>query len=188
MMHLKLLLRVAAVISLFSSVCFAQQSVAIVDFERAVVGSAKGQEAEKKFQAKYDEKNAEIQKKQKEIDDLQSQLTTQQRVLSDARKAEITRDIGRKSTDLDRMKQDADRELQELRQELLGPIVEIGRRVLNGYVAQKGYDFVFDISQQDNNIIWYNKKNDITDDLIKQIDAAIAAATTTTPASPGATP
>src|SRR5205814_2029606 len=127
---------------------------------------------------------AEIEKKQKELDDKQNQLKTQDRVLSETAKAELTRDIERRNTDLTRASEDAQKELDSLRQELLGPVVSVARRVLDALASEKGYDTILDSSAPQNNIIFVDKRIDITDELIKRIDALQPAPATPAPTKP----
>src|SRR5687768_14270580 len=70
---------------------FAQESkVALVDFERVVVGTAAGKKAADQWNAKYAEHQKNLEARQKEIEDQQTKLRTQGNVLSEAAKAEIT--------------------------------------------------------------------------------------------------
>jgi len=150
--------------------------VAIVDVERAVALSAEGKKAQEKLKAEYDAKSQVIQQKQKEIDSDQNRLKTQERVLSDSAKAELTRNIQRKQTDLERMTQDAQTEIQQLQQDLFRPILQAARTVINSYSAEKGFTILIDVSLPESNVVWWNKANDITDEVVKLIDAAMAAA------------
>jgi Skp family chaperone for outer membrane proteins len=175
MMHIIRNAAMLAVFSLFTATGFAQ-TIALVDFERAVVTSAEGKKAEAQFTTKFEERKSEIEKKQKELEDKQNQLKTQDRVLSDTAKAELSRDIERRSTELTRLNEDAQKELETLRQQLLGPVIEIARRILQAYASEKGYVVVIDTSAPENNVLFVNKAYEITDELVKRIDAAVAAA------------
>jgi len=109
-------------------------------------------------------------------------LRTQGNVLSDAAKAEITRDIDRKTTELNRLSEDAQKQMEELRAELLQPISEVAERVLQTYAVEQGYTIVIDVSNPQTSVIHVNEKADITDDVIKQIDSMAAAPATPPPA------
>jgi len=176
-----------AVILISTVTGFAQARIAVVDFERAAVSSAEGKKAEAKFNAKLEERRTEIEKKQKELDERQNQLKTQERVLSDTAKAELSRDIERRTTDLTRLNEDAQKELDSLRQELLGPVVSLARRVLDALASEKGYDTILDSSAPQSNIIFVDKRVDITEELVKRIDMLTATAAPASPA-PANTP
>ena len=117
-------------------------------------------------------KQSEVEKKQKELDDQQKKLQNGVRTLSETVKADLQKDIDRRTKELQRINEDAQKELQGLREELLRPIAERATVLLNGLAAEKGYTLVVDLSNQDSNVIWANPKNDITADLVKRIDAA----------------
>jgi outer membrane protein len=143
-----------------------------VDFERAVVESAEGKKSSEKFNAALQAKQADVEKRQKELDDAQKKLQTGARTLSDAAKADLQKDIDKKTTDLQRINEDAQKELQTLRDELLRPIAERATALLNALAQEQGYTVVVDTSNPESNIIWANPKNDITAELTKRIDAA----------------
>ena len=170
-------------------------TVVVVDFERAVVESGEGKKASEKFNAALQAKQADVEKRQKELEDLQRKLQTGARTLSDAAKADIQRDIDRRTTDLQRINEDAQKELGTMREELLRPIAERATAILNAMADRNGYTLVIDVSNPENNVVWVNKNNDITAELTKQIDAtapkeaakpAPAAPSTTKPATQAA--
>ena len=164
--------------------------VVVVDFERAVVESVEGKKSSDKFNSTLQAKQTEIEKRQKELDDQQKKLQTGARTLNDAAKAEIQKDIDKRTTELTRLNEDAQKDLQTLRDELLRPIAERATAILQRMAAEQNYTLVVDVSNQQNNVVWFNPKNDITAELVKRIDAetpkepAAAAA----PKAPAATP
>ena len=146
--------------------------VVVVDFERAVVESAEGKKSSDKFTASLQAKQGDVEKKQKDLEDQQKKLQNGARTLNDTAKADLQRDIDRRTTDLQRINEDAQKELQTLRDQLLRPIAERATAILNAMSDEQGYTLVIDTSSQDHNVLWWNKKNDITDELIKRINAA----------------
>ena len=174
-------------------------NVAVVDFERAVVESVEGKKASDKFNVTLKAKQADVEKRQKDLEDNQKKLANGTITLSATAKADLQRDIDRKTTELQRLNDDTQKELQALRDELLRPIAERATAALNAMAAAEGYTLVIDISNPENNVIWANPKNDITAELIKRLDAAApkepakteapkATTPATTPAAPPAPP
>ena len=146
--------------------------VVVVDFERAVVESAEGKKSSDRFTATLQAKQGDVEKKQKELEDQQKKLQNGARTLNDTAKADLQRDIDRRTTELQRINEDAQKELQTLRDQLLRPIAERATAILNAMSDEQGYTLVIDTSSPDHNVLWWNKKNDITDELIKRINAA----------------
>lgn len=158
--------------------------IAIVDFEKVVVGSAAGKKASDQWNAKYAEHQKTLEARQKEISDAQNKLQTQANILSETAKADLTRDIDRKTTDLNRLSEDAQKEMEDLRAQLLQPISENAQAVLQAYAAENDYSVVVDISNPDSNVVYSNPKAEITDAVIKRIDSQPAPAAATPAAAP----
>ena len=172
MNRLKLPIAVLSTLLISTLPLRAQSSkVGVVDFERAVVESVEGKKSSEKFNAQLQAKQTDIEKKKKELDDQQKKLQNGARTLSDPAKADIQRDIDRRTTELKRINEDAQKELQTMRDELLRPIAERATAILNAIAAEQSYTMVIDVSNPENNVVWFNPKSDITPDLIRRIDA-----------------
>lgn len=195
MTRLKTALAISLALLTFAPALRAQLStVVVVDFERAVVESKEGKKSSDKFNATLQARQSDIEKKQKELEDQQRKLQNGARTLSDAAKADLQKDIERRTTELQRVNEDAQKELQTLRDELLRPIAERATAILNAMASERNYTVVVDTSNQENNVIWFNPKNEITAELVKRIDDALAQeagkaepakAATPPPATPG---
>src|SRR2546427_11033045 len=158
--------------------------IAVVDFERAIVQSVEGKKSSGQFNAKLQSKQADAEKRQKELEDAQRKLQTQERTLSDTAKANLQKDIDRRTTELKRFNEDSQKELQSLRDELLRPIAERASAILNAIAAEQGYTVIVDISNPQNNVVWFNPKNDITEKLTRRIDAATKTSEAAKPPTP----
>src|SRR5436853_2435386 len=160
--------------------------VAVVDFEKAIVESVEGKKSSDKFNGTLQAKQAEGEKRQKELEDAQRKLQTQERTLSDTAKANLQKDIERRTTELQRYNEDAQKELQSLRDELLRPIAERASAILNAMAVEQGFTLIVDVSNPQNNVVWFNPKNDITAELTKRIDAELARTSEAKPAGSAA--
>src|SRR5437016_7068893 len=162
MTHLKWPL-LLTVILLFPLIPVRSQTsrIAIVDYEKAVVESAEGKKSSEKFNAALQSKQADAEKRQKELEDGQKKLQTQERTLSETAKANLQKDIDRRTTEMQRFNEDSQKELQSLRDELLRPIAEKATGILNQLAAERGYTLVVDVSNPQNNVVWFNPQNDI---------------------------
>jgi len=198
MSRLKIATLAGLALLISAPVVWAQLSIVMwVDFERAVVESAEGKKASEKFNSTLKAKQGDIEKRQRELEDQQKKLQNGARTLSDAAKADLQKDIDRRTTELKRINEDAQKDLQGMRDQLLGPIAQRATAILQAMAAEKGYTLIIDVSNPENNVIWANPKNDITAELIKRIDTATppqtakpeapkpAPSTTRPPAAPG---
>ena len=171
-----LLTTIITTIAAVPAVLRAQSKVAAVDFERAVVQCAEGKKASDKFNAAVQAKQTELAQRQKDIDDSTKKLQNGARTLSDAAKADLQKDIDKKTTELQRLNEDAQKELGTMRDELLRPIAQRATALLNAMAEQQGYTMVIDVSNPQSNVVFVNQKYDITEELIKRIDAEAAKA------------
>ena len=179
------------IISLFVStpLVWGQVSkVAVIDFEKAIVESVEGKKSSDKFNATLQAKQADGEKRQKELEDAQRKLQTQERTLSETAKANLQKDIDRRTTEMQRFNEDTQKEMQSLRDELLRPIAEKASALLNQLAAEKGYTLVVDVSNPQNNVVWFNPQNEITAELTRRIDASAPATSSAPPATRPAAP
>jgi outer membrane protein len=156
--------------------------VAVVDFERAIVESVEGKKSSDKFNTTLQAKQADGEKRQKELEDAQKKLQTQERTLSETAKANLQKDIDRRTTELQRFNEDSQKELQSLRNELLRPIAEQATALLNAIAAEKGYTLIVDVSNPQNNVVWFNPQNDVTAELTSRINSTIPKTSDAVPA------
>ena len=156
--------------------------IAIIDFQRAIVENTEGKTAQNQFMAEINKRQADIEKRQKSLEDMQNRLRTQDKALSDAAKADLTRQIDQVTTELNRLNEDAQKELGDIQQRLFRPIAERAGKVLNAYAAEGGLTLVFDVSSQASSIVYAHDGVDITEEVIRRIDADVAK--TAKPAEP----
>lgn len=154
--------------------------VAVVDFQKAVLENAEGKKAQEKLMAEVSKRQKDFEDKQKSLQDAQNKLQTQNTALSDTAKADLSRQIDKLNTDLQRMNDDAQKEIGDLQQQLLRPIADRAQKVLQAYSAENGFSVVFDVSNQQNNIIYVQEVADITTEIIRRVDSELAK----TPAAP----
>ena len=145
--------------------------VAIIDFQAALAGNTLGKKAQDQLAAEVNKRQSDMEKTQKSLEDAQNKLRTQANALSDDAKANLSRDVDRMTTELQRKNDDAQKELQELQQTLLRPIAERLQKVLDSYANEMGYSAVFDAMT----VVWAAPTTDITTEIIRRIDADVAA-------------
>jgi outer membrane protein len=154
--------------------------VAVVDFQKAVLENAEGKKAQEKLMAEVSKRQKDFEEKQKNLQDAQNKLQTQDKALSDTAKADLSRTIDKLNTDLQRMNDDAQKDIGDLQQQLLRPIADRAQKVLQAYSAENGFAVVFDVSNQQNNIIYVQEVADITTEIIRRVDSDLVK----TPATP----
>ena len=145
--------------------------IGVVDFQRAIVENNEGKTAQAQFMVEINKRQGDMERRQKSMEDMQNKLRTQDKALSDAAKADLTRQIEQINTELTRMNEDAQKDLGELQQRLFRPIAERAGKVLNAYAVETGLTLVFDVSSQGSSIVYARDGVDITDEVIRRVDA-----------------
>jgi outer membrane protein len=159
--------------------------IAIVDMQRLALGTEEGKKASEKLEKRYQEISTIMQGLQKSIEDKENTLKTQERALSDTRKAQLAREIDNERKDFTRKNEDYQTELGDMEQQLTGPLLDKANAILSAYIKEKGFTIVFNISTENGNVVWFNRGNDVTDDVVKRINAETKTAVT--PVKPPAT-
>jgi Skp family chaperone for outer membrane proteins len=189
---------VVAAVLLLSGAAWAQAPantptrVAVLDFNRVITENAEGKKAADQIMKEVNKKQAEFTKIQGEIDAIQKDLQTKDAALSAQAKADMSKQIDDKQVQLTRMNEDAQKQFPEMQRQLLGPIADRAQKVIKSYADEVGLAMVFDVSSQNNDILYFPDVSDITTEVIRRIDADVAktpiTAAPSAPAAPGQTP
>jgi len=159
----------------------AQQKIALMDMQGALVNTKDGQKAVADLRAKYAPKDADLQKRQQELQAKQEQYRKTQNTISETAKAALERDIEgitrALQRDSDDARQDMEADQQRILQELGGKMIQ----VINKYGADNGLTAIFDVSGQPNNILFGTPSADITQAIIALYDKS---APSTPPSAP----
>ncbi len=151
------------------SISFAQQpKIAFIDSNRVLQESIGGKEVLKQLNDSRTKKQNEYNAKLKEITDLRNKYSTQRFALSEDALQKILDDINNKETALKRFQEDAERELANLQARLLKKLQDEVNPIINKLGGEGNYTLILDLATQ--GIIYYDKKADITDELIKRYD------------------
>lgn len=164
------------------SVLAQEVRIAVVDVETLTLASDEGKAAGEKYKKALDEVTGIMEKARKDIEDKETRLRTQDRVMSATAKAQLTREIDAAKVEFERKSMDYEKEMAELQNQLLGPVSERAQLALEAYIKEKGFSLVIDLSAQGGNVVWWNQANDITLDVIKNLNDAYKKPVPATPA------
>ena len=166
--------------------------VGIINIQRAIIECNEGKKAAEELTKRFTPKRSELERKQKEIEDLQGQLEKGKNTLADDKRAELIRDIERKTKDFNRDNDDATADFQQAESQLINTIGQKVMRVVDEYSRRNGYDVILDVSNPQSNVLWATNRLDVTDEIIgaynmvgSSLQPLPAAGN---PARPGATP
>ncbi len=168
MKYLKLVL----VMTLLAPGSLLAQNVAVINFDRVVAESAEGRGAGAELEAHYNVLAQELESMQASLEEMQGRLATQERVLSATALAALNRDIQNTQTGLTRASEDAQGEMQAKNDELLLPIFERAQLVFQEYADQQQFTLIFNVSAEQSGLIYAAPSIDITNEIIRRMDAA----------------
>jgi outer membrane protein len=130
--------------------------------------------------------NALIQKKQTENSDKakllqgnQQKLQTSGSVMNEAARVQLEKEIEKQTKDAERFQQDAQAEINELQQEVQNEFVKKLSPIVEALAVEKGLHLVFNASES--GIAWATPGLDLTQDVIKKLDAGAKPAATPKP-------
>jgi outer membrane protein len=147
--------------------------VGYVVLQRIANESAEGKQATARIQALQQKKAAELTEKNKQLQSIQAKLEKEAAVLSATAQADLAKQAEKLNTDIQRFTQDAQAEITELQQQLQQQFQVRIEPVLAKVGAAKGLHFIF--NGPDSGLVWADQGLDISDDVIKALDAAAAA-------------
>jgi outer membrane protein len=148
----------------------ADAKIAFVDVNSIAGNSASGKDASKKLQDLNNKKLAELQDKNKQLQALTTKRDQGGSVLNDSARASLDKEIDKMQRDIQYAQTTAQAEMQDLTNELQGEFQKRLIPVIAEIAKEKGLHAVFSIA--DSGAAYYLPSLDISDEVIKRLDAA----------------
>jgi len=143
--------------------------IGFVDFQRVAQESVEGQNSTAKINALVQKKQAEGQEKAKQLQTNQQKLQQGGGVLSDAARSQLEKDIERLQREGERFQQDAQAEINELQQELQLEFQKKLTPLIQQLAQEKGLQML--LSRAESGVVWWDPGVDLTNELVKKLDA-----------------
>jgi outer membrane protein len=147
-----------------------QVRFAAVNLSYVAQSSKAGKAALARIEAVGKKKEAEAATKAAELEKQQVQLQQQAAGLSDRARADLQRAFEKGRIDFQRFQQDAQAELQGMQQQFEAEFRMKLMPVVDQISKEKGLHFVFGL-EQTTMIVWWNPSLDISDEVVKRLDA-----------------
>ena len=162
--------------------------LAFINLQRLANESAEGKIATAKVQALNQQKVNELNDKNKQLQADQQKLAQGGTVLNDAARALIQKDIDKLTVDIERFQQDASAEVTEFQAQLQNEFQLKLQPIVEAMVKEMGLSILFSIA--DAGVVYVEPELDITVQVMKRFDAAMATApsSATAPAAKPAAP
>ena len=146
--------------------------IGVIDVQRLVLESAKGQDVLERLRNLTEQKQAEADAIQQEVRDLQAQVQAGRASLSEERLAEVEKELEAKIIEYQRFEDDAEREMQE---EQAGAFAEIESEmmpIITRAGAELQYTVIF--NKFSSGLLFAQEKVDITDLILERYNSATA--------------
>jgi Skp family chaperone for outer membrane proteins len=160
--------------------------VAFINLQQVAGESAEGKIATARVQALNQKKVNELNDKNKQLQADQQKLAQGGSVLNDATRAQLEKEVEKLTVEIERFQQDANTEVTELQQQLQGEFQQKLMPIIETLVKAQGISVLFSIT--DAGVIYVDPGLDITSDVVKRFDAAMASSplpAASKPAAPG---
>lgn len=143
--------------------------IAYFNIQRVANESADGKASTQKVQALIQKKQNEAGDRTKTLQANQQKLQTSGGVMSDAARSQLEKEIEKSQVDAQRFQQDAQAEVNELQQELQNEFQKKLFPIVQQVAQEKGLQLL--LSQADAGIVWADPGLDLTDEIVKKLDA-----------------
>jgi len=150
----------------------AEIKVGVMNVQQVLVNSVSGKAAKEKFDEKMKNLQAKFKTEEQELVDMQSEIEKKSSAWSEETKQVKVREFQKKRRELQEKSEDARFELKTLQDSELAPILKALEGVVASFGDKNGYTVIFDSKA---GVIYFSEAVDITDQLVKELDAAMAA-------------
>jgi len=151
-----------------ASVVAAEVSVGLVNFQKALQETKRGQSAKASLEKEVDSRRKAVEKLQTEVQKMNEDFQKKAPVLSEKARVEQGSKIQQKLAQLQEMQQKAQMELQGKEAELTRPIIEGLRALIPEVSRKRKLDLVFESSS--GVMLYATSQTDITEELIRLYD------------------
>jgi Skp family chaperone for outer membrane proteins len=143
---------------------------AFVYVQRIASDSTEGKAATAKINALNQQKVNELNEKNKALQAAQQKLEQGGSVLNDAARSQLANDIDKQQREIQRFTEDAQQDVQNLQAQLQDDFQRKLNPVLQRVAQEKQLHMIFSVT--DSGLVWGDPALDLTDDIIKEFDAA----------------
>lgn len=149
----------------------ADLKIGVMNVQKIIVSCDAGKEAKERFDKKMKELQASFKSEEDELKKMQEEIKKKSSAWSEEKKAEKVRDFQKSGRELQAKTEDARFEMKQLQDKELEPILKALEKVVEKYGKDNGYSAIMDSK---NGVIYFDKKIDISDALMKKLNEAMA--------------
>ncbi len=140
----------------------------IVDMQRAIQTSETGKKAKAELELAFNKKKKELQTEEAALKKLQEDFQKKQSALSESAKKEQQAKMQERFMKYQELLQKSQTEIQKKEQEMSEPIIKKIREKVAEIAKKKNYSLI--LEKNENLVIFYQDKDDVTEEVIKSIN------------------
>jgi Skp family chaperone for outer membrane proteins len=153
--------------------------IGIVDTRRLLTGSTSGKQIIARLDRVAEEKGAQLKPRQDEIQALQKRIADGRVSLSEEKLLQMQRELEEKVTAAKRLREDLQREMEQIQAEAFDEFERKVAPIVEAYGKEGGFLLILNVGffNQPNlpsGIVWADAASDVTEELIRRIDAGIS--------------
>ena len=153
------------------SVQAAEMKIGVMNVQKVLINSVSGKAAKGKFDQKMQELQSKFKAEEEELVAMQKEIEKKSSAWSEETKQVKVRDFQKKRRELQDKSEDSRFELKNLQDKELAPILKALEGIVGNYGKSNGFTLIMDSK---NGVIYSDETIDISDQLIKELDAAMA--------------
>jgi outer membrane protein len=160
--------------------------VATIHIQSAIMNTTAGKKAAGDLSAKFAGRKQDIEKKQAEVVGYQEQLKRGSATMNQDTHDKLARDIDSGQKMLQRLGEDFDADLQQDEGRIMQDLGQKMMDIIIKHATMNGFAMVIDVSNPQTPVLWADPSADITQEIVKQYDAAHPSAAPAPAAKPPA--
>lgn len=168
--HLLTVLATGLALAAPTGAALAQSKIGVVQIERIVRDSAPALRAQKKLEAEFSRREAELRKNGDQLKRMQDDLDKEGVTMSEAQRRTKEREFSDLNRDFQRKQREYQEDVNQRRNEELAQVIEQANRIIRQIAADEKYDIIFQEAA------YANPRIDITDKVIKAMEGKPPAA------------
>lgn len=150
----------------------ADVKLGVMNVQKIIVTCKAGKAAKERFDVKMKDLQSSFSDEENDLKKLQAEIKKKSSAWSEEKKAEKVREFQKSGRELQAKTEDARFEMKQLQDKELEPILKALEKVVENYGKDQGYTMILDSK---NGVIFFDKTIDLSDEIVKLLDKAMAA-------------
>lgn len=167
---MKLVSILAAAIMMLSISAHAEYKMAYVDVQKAIEKTTLGKKAKEEMRKEAEKRNKDLEKKKADIEKMREDLEKKKSVLSEEAFGKKAQELQEEMQKFNQLAAKAQGDLQKKEGELLAPIVEKMKKVIEHIAKEKSLNMVIQSNPNAQIVLYASPDSDITEEVIKAFD------------------